>query len=929
MAKGNDLQILNVATGDVVDKRTTNGVYANVAFSPNGRIIVTAEDYSLHIWDVSTGSSMRIHEAHELWVSHIDVRADSQIIVSCSGDRTARLWDASTGESIGKPMIHKDQVNYVSFSPDGNRIVTACRDGSARLWDALSGTSIATPLIHDAEVYFAAFTSDGIHVITKTISEASYYIWNAISGKLARPVNYGNSPRKTLLSPNANRVATIVEGEVQFWDAISCASMGIIKLTAEASVKIDPDHCKFYFSPDGNRFCLETTDTVKIWDTEGLKVVSEFPINTLLGNQKLAMIRSLAFSDLGLMATASDDKTACLWDTQTGLQFQQPLQHDSEVVHVTFSPDGSLVATAVKENYAVFWRVKSATRHGFSMRHESDINSICFSPDGCLFATASNDCTARIWDALTGTAMGLPLHHESGVNSIAFSPNSTQLVTCSGNQIRLWDLRTGTPSSETKCGDQWIHSMVFDSEICELIAIEISKNVVLWDAKTGKPRCAFLRHDPQSVAFHWGKNLVATASGTTARIWNAKNGVPIAAPFEHKAPVRAIVFSSDGMKMATTDTNRRLLIWELDRAVPNVPTGFQQKLESPIAPVSLSDELSFQNEINASFAHKRLDWQQKIARKALDEKHFFSAVFHLRWLSKQDPNNFEWSSKLELASALLPAENTNQSQEWKANLIKARSSVGRRILEFGVFPILPLYTEIEQIFFGISWEPDAAAPPYITNWIDLVESNLLDDVQLDLPKNHGDPTNANYILERAHAVVLKCIETENSTIEWQIILGAILLRQSQFDEAKAVLSNTIEQLARQDENNFDKESVYLCKIMSHAILALVQRESQELESYRMHCNIIRRCLEDVPIALPLWLDSMILSSTVSSRASALRSNAISVAVGTLVCILLLVVGYFLIAVCLYLRVPPLIVVALVVILPILWRSVRARFRIKT
>jgi len=927
VAKGNDLRILSVATGEVVDKRTTNGVNANVAFSPNGRLIVTAESFSLHIWDVSTGSSIRIDEAHELWVSHIDVRADSQIIVSCSSDRTARLWDATTGESIGRPMIHSHEVNYVSFSPDGNRIVTACRDGSASLWDALSGKPIAERLVHDAEVCFAAFTSDGTEVITKTIRESTY-VWNAISGELARPIEYGNSPCKTLLSPNANRVATIVGEEVQFWDAISCASLGIIKLTAVGSDKIDPDHCKYFFSPDGNRFCLETTDKIKVWETQGLKVISEIPMEALLGNQKSAWIRAFAFSDRGLMATASDDKTARLWDTQTGLQFQQPLQHDSDVVHVTFSPDGSLVATATKENYLIFWSVKTATRHGIAMRHESDINAICFSPDGCLFATASNDCTARIWDALTGTAIGLPMQHESGVNSIAFSPNSMQLVTCSGNQIRLWDVRTGSPSSEITCGDQWIHSVVFDSEICELIAAEISKHIVLWDAKTGKPICAPIRPDHiQSVAFHWGQNIVATASGNTVRIWNAKTGVPIAAPFEHQARVQANVFSSDGRQIATTDSNKRLLIWELDRAVPNVPTGFQQKLEGSIAPVTLSDEPSFQNEINASFAKKRLDWQKQIARTALDEKHFFSAVFHLRWLSKQDPDNLECRSQLELASALLSAENTNQTEAFKANLIKARSYVGRRILESGVFPLLPFEMEIGQSGFEISEESEVVNPcACIANWIDFVESNLLDDMQIDFQIKHGDPTDANFILERAHAVVLKCNEPENCTIEWRIILGAILLRQLQFDEAKAVLSNTIEHIDRQDEFNFDKESLYLCKIMSHAILAIVHRESHDLESYNMQCNMVRRYVEDRPIALPFWLGSILLAGTHSSRASAFRRYAISVAVGALVCILLVVVGYLLIAICLYLGVNPRFLIALVVILPILSRSVRARFR---
>jgi len=46
------------------------------------------------------------------------------------------------------------------------------------------------------------------------------------------------------------------------------------------------------------------------------------------------------------LATASQDKTARLWDAATGKQCGEPLKHDAWVVAVAFSPDGRTLATA-------------------------------------------------------------------------------------------------------------------------------------------------------------------------------------------------------------------------------------------------------------------------------------------------------------------------------------------------------------------------------------------------------------------------------------------------------------------------------------------------------------------------------------------------------------------------------------------------------
>ena len=119
---------------------------------------------------------------------------------------------------------------------------------------------------------------------------------------------------------------------------------------------------------------------------------------------------SARFSPDGKQAvTGSWDKTARIWDIETGLVKLRLVGHANYVNDAVFSPDGKLVATAGRDNQAILWdAVTGAVVYRFAgdEGHHGPVTSVAFDKEGRRLVTASQDKTAKIWDVPDASTLG-------------------------------------------------------------------------------------------------------------------------------------------------------------------------------------------------------------------------------------------------------------------------------------------------------------------------------------------------------------------------------------------------------------------------------------------------------------------------------------------------------------------------------------------
>ena len=180
-----------------------------VAFTPDGKYVLTASGVYVQIWKMSSG-----REAGPYFVANLNLDVfflsvgppledferkkdlrDCWTVVTADLNGTAKIWDLEPNGSDpnGKPRPeerevritqratlqgHAEPITGVSFAPDQQTIATSSEDRTIRLWDPITGQERAALASHTDAVSFGAFLPGG-NALLSAGREGSLKVWHA------------------------------------------------------------------------------------------------------------------------------------------------------------------------------------------------------------------------------------------------------------------------------------------------------------------------------------------------------------------------------------------------------------------------------------------------------------------------------------------------------------------------------------------------------------------------------------------------------------------------------------------------------------------------------------------------------------------------------------------------------------------------------
>lgn len=193
------------------------------AFSPNRSRLLTGGDGpapKVQIWDVETGSSLKVLYGHREPVMSLTWTDDQLRVASGASDQCVRIWDVDSGQCIRVLDGHRSYIRSVEFSPSGELLLSGSGDGVVRLWDLLTGKLVQVFEGHSDGVYCAVFDDSQTRILTGG-RDGTIRLWNVGTGRCLKVIE-AHSYHVQCLAWHANQQQFLSSAnEIRFWDAES------------------------------------------------------------------------------------------------------------------------------------------------------------------------------------------------------------------------------------------------------------------------------------------------------------------------------------------------------------------------------------------------------------------------------------------------------------------------------------------------------------------------------------------------------------------------------------------------------------------------------------------------------------------------------------------------------------------------------------
>jgi WD40 repeat protein len=134
-----------------------------VAFSPDGRYVVTTSRSGINLWELSTRTLLGSQPSQGYCV---EVSPDGRRVATGSMIWRAEIWGLTDEFKLDRTIVQNERCLSLGYNADGSWLATGTLGGRAYVWDATTGVLRGTALRLDAPVTSVKINPDGSALAT-------------------------------------------------------------------------------------------------------------------------------------------------------------------------------------------------------------------------------------------------------------------------------------------------------------------------------------------------------------------------------------------------------------------------------------------------------------------------------------------------------------------------------------------------------------------------------------------------------------------------------------------------------------------------------------------------------------------------------------------------------------------------------------------
>lgn len=532
------VKVWTVADGKEVGMLKLTADVKSISLSPDGSRLVVAGADKLARVHALDGTLL------EMLPSDGAVRAvafvDAKKVVTAGADKLARLWTSS----LLWQRAHQGPVRQAIFTPKGDQVISAGDDKAIKIWNAADGKEIKA-IANESAITHLSANGDATKIAAAG-ADKNVKIWTVADGKTSATVALPALAQSLALSPNGLRVAVaLADGPANVIRVHDLALGKDVQLFADHAAPVK----SLQFLADGRTLLSASVDkTARFHDVGVVSALAAHPAGPTFAQYHANGTQ---------LVSAGADKTVKLWDLAKANVLKSFGPVAGPIKAVAFSKDFTKIGVAAGKTVKV-WNIADA-KEAATLNHPTDVLSLSFSPDGTRIATGAADKETRIWDAAAGHVLQF-FAQDDAVDAVIYAPAINLVISAAGKTTRL---DTTSILRAIKADTGPTHALAMAPTNTHVLTGGADKIAKLWNLNTGALDRSFAGAAGAVRAVAVSKNSQLVAVGgvdQTVRVYQFADAKELGA-VKAAGEVRVLGFTPNSLALVGASVGKTLDAW--------------------------------------------------------------------------------------------------------------------------------------------------------------------------------------------------------------------------------------------------------------------------------------------------------------------------------------------------------------------------------